>query len=96
LRSPTDVLLLSKSGLPVTRVDFWRILKKRGAEAGIARDRLYPHILRHSFATHLLRRGMDLRTLQELLGHSSIATTEKYVHFDLELRDVYDSAHPRA
>ena len=78
------------------REDVWRIIRKRGEKAGISRSRLHPHILRHSFATHLLRRGMDLRVLQELLGHSSIMTTEKYTHFDVELRDVYDKSHPRA
>ncbi len=87
---------LSRSGNALRREDVWRIIRKRGRKAGITSSRLYPHILRHSLATHLLRRGMDLRTLQEMLGHSSIATTEKYVHFDLELRDIYDTTHPRA
>ena len=91
-----DNLFLSRSGNPLSREDIWRIIRKRGKQAGISPSRLHPHILRHSFATHLLRRGMDQRTLQELLGHSSIATTEKYLHFDLELRDVYDRSHPRA
>jgi len=91
-----NILFLSRNGMPLNREDIWRILQKRGTAAGISGKRLYPHILRHSFATHLLRRGMDQRTLQELLGHSSISTTDKYLHFDLELRDVYDSAHPRA
>lgn len=95
-KKPSDRLFLTKSGNPVKREDVWRTLRKRGASAGIPASRLHPHILRHSFATHLLRRGMDLRTVQELLGHSSIATSEKYLHFDLELRDVYDSTHPRA
>ena len=87
---------LSRSGNALRREDVWRIIRKRGRKAGITASRLYPHILRHSLATHLLRRGMDLRTLQEMLGHASIATTEKYVHFDLELRDIYDTTHPRA
>ena len=89
-------LFLSRSGRRMNRQDLWNILKRRGAGKGIASSRLHPHVLRHSFATHLQRRGMDLRTLQELLGHSSIATTEKYAHLDTELRDIYDSYHPRA
>lgn len=95
-RNPTERVFISKNGHPLRREDVWRIIQKRGKIAGIPSSRLYPHILRHSFATHLLRRGMDLRTLQELLGHSSIMTTEKYTHFDIELRDVYDKSHPRA
>ena len=95
-KEETGILFLSRNGMMLNREDIWRIIQKRGAEAGISKQRLHPHILRHSFATHLLRRGMDQKTLQELLGHSSIATTDKYLHFDLELRDVYDAAHPRA
>ena len=96
MKEENGVLFLSRNGMKLNREDIWRILQKRGAEAGISKKRLHPHILRHSFATHLLRRGMDQKTLQELLGHSSISTTDKYLHFDLELRDVYDAAHPRA
>jgi integrase/recombinase XerD len=91
-----DFLFLSKNGRRMSRQDVWNILQKRGMRAGISRTRLHPHVLRHSFATHLQRRGMDLRTLQELLGHSSIATTEKYAHIDTELRNIYDNFHPRA
>ena len=91
-----DFLFLSATGRAMNRGELWNIVQKRGKRAGIARARLHPHVLRHSFATHLQRRGMDLRTLQELLGHSSIATTEKYAHLDTELRDMYDSFHPRA
>ena len=69
--------------------------KKRGAAAGISSPDFSSYFAPF-IATHLLRRGMDLRTLQELLGHATIATTEKYVHFDLELRDIYDKTHPRA
>lgn len=90
-------LFLSRSGRQLRRESFWQILRKRGTQAGnISKKRLHPHILRHSFATHLLRNGMDQRTLQEILGHSSIITTEKYTHFDQELRDIYDKFHPRA
>jgi len=89
-------VFLSRQGRPLSRVDLWRILRRRGEAAGIARARLYPHILRHSFATHLLARGMDMRTLQEMLGHSSIMTTQVYSHFDREMRDEYDRFHPRA
>jgi integrase/recombinase XerD len=89
-------VFLSCSGRPLTRQDMWRILRKRGREAGITESRLYPHILRHSFATHLLARGMDMRTLQEMLGHSSVITTQAYSPFDGEMRDFYDRFHPRA
>jgi integrase/recombinase XerD len=92
----TEFMFLSRNGRRMNRQDLWNILQRRGAKAGISRQRLHPHVLRHSFATHLQRRGMDLRTLQELLGHSSIATTEKYAHLDTELRDIYDNFHPRA
>lgn len=89
-------LFLSKSGKQMRRESLWVLLRKRGTQAGgISLKRLHPHILRHSFATHLLRNGMDQRTLQEILGHSSIMTTEKYTHFDQEIRDVYDKFHPR-
>jgi integrase/recombinase XerD len=94
--APSDYLFLSSRGRQMSRQELWNIVQRRGKRAGIAKSRLHPHVLRHSFATHLQRRGMDLRTLQELLGHSSIATTEKYAHLDTELRDIYDSFHPRA
>jgi len=89
-------VFLSCAGRPLSRQDVWRTIRKRGREAGIASSRLYPHILRHSFATHLLAGGMDMRTLQEMLGHTSIATTQVYSHFDGEMRDAYDRFHPRA
>ncbi|HPI98488.1 MAG TPA: tyrosine-type recombinase/integrase, partial [Synergistales bacterium] len=78
-RPGTDHVFITRSGQKLRREDFWKIVQKRGKQAGIAVTRLHPHVLRHSFATHVLRRGMDLRTLQEMLGHSSIATTEKYL-----------------
>ena len=89
-------LLLTKSGRKMRREFLWRLLRKRGLMAGISPSRLHPHVLRHTFATHLLRKGMDQRTLQELLGHSSILTTEKYTHLDLEMRDFYDKYFPRS
>ncbi len=89
-------LFLSRNGRQLHRETLWVILHKRGTAAGGSAKRLHPHVLRHTFVTHLLRGGMDQRTLQELLGHSSIMTTEKYTHLDISLRDYYDKYHPRA
>ena len=76
--------------------DVRRILRRRAMRAGV-RDRVHPHRLRHSYATHLLDMGADLREIQELLGHKSLSTTEKYTAVSLErLAEVYDRAHPRA
>ena len=76
--------------------DVRRILKQRGIGAGV-RDRVHPHRLRHSYATHLLDMGADLREIQELLGHASLSTTQKYTAVSAErLVAVYDRAHPRA
>ena len=91
-----EYLFLTRSGKKMRREFLWQILRKRGKSAGIPLSRLHPHVLRHTFATHLLRNGMDQRTLQEILGHSSILTTEKYTHLDTEIHDYYDKYHPRS
>ena len=76
-------------------MDLWRIVRRHGKAAGLGR--VHPHQIRHSFATHLLASGADLRAIQELLGHASLKTTQRYTHVDLaRLMKVYDSAHPRA
>ena len=91
-----DVLFLNMRGSPLTRMGFWKILRSYVIQAGITRH-TSPHTLRHSFATHLLEGGADIRVVQELLGHASISTTEIYTHVDREyIKEVHRTFHPRA
>jgi integrase/recombinase XerD len=92
---PSAWLFLTQSGQKLDRTNIWRIVKRCARKAGI-RKRISPHTLRHSFATHMLSRGADLRTLQELLGHASIATTQRYTHVDKSrLKSIHKKYHPR-
>lgn len=90
-----NFFLLSRTGRPMGRIEIWRLVKKYAARAGMPRN-LTAHTLRHCFATHLLRGGADLRSVQEMLGHVDIASTQIYTHVDQErLREIHRKFHPR-
>jgi integrase/recombinase XerD len=96
-RDDADAVFLGSKGTRLTRQGAWLVLSKRSAEAGLATAQLSPHVLRHSCATHLLDHGADIRSVQELLGHASVSTTQRYTKVATErLFQAYRDAHPRS
>ena len=90
-------VFLNRNGGKLTTARVWQIVKERAALAGLDPKKIHPHLLRHSFATHLLAGGADLRVIQEMLGHADIATTQIYTHVDQRrLRQTHKKFHPRA
>ncbi len=94
-RTASPHLFVSRHGKPLTRIELWRVIRKYARRAGIT-GKVSPHTLRHSFATHLLEGGADLRVVQELLGHANIATTQHYTHVDrARLQSIHKRFHPK-
>ena len=94
-KNPPAEMFLGRTGKKLSRIQFWRRLRALGERAGI-KARLYPHLLRHTFATHMLQGGADLRSVQEMLGHADLATTQIYTHLDASaLKAAHAKHHPR-
>ena len=94
--TPTNLLFISKRGRQMTRQTFWHRIKHYAIRANIDPEKISPHVMRHAFATHLLNHGADLRSLQMMLGHSDLSTTQIYTHVANErLKTLHQEHHPR-
>ena len=92
----TEALFVNVNGKRLTRQGFWKIVKYYKEQANITKD-ITPHVLRHSFATHLLQNGAEIKAVQSMLGHSDISSTQVYMQFQKDnLKEIYNKAHPRA